>query len=182
MSHGPRARWLVPGFWVSFVAATLVYAAMVGWSLPRISAGAGGLLPFDMRPAGYSLDEARAFVTALSPEARGFYLSTQHLLDTLYPPLMALTLGLGLWILSPAKTTMAKLLPLGLPVLAMIADLAENALVRDLLAIDPAKLDAGPVMMASAATVVKSLFTGLAMILLLVFAGLWGWRRWSQTG
>lgn len=177
MSDRPRARWLVPGFWISLVAAALVYAAMVGWSLPLISAGAGGLPPFDMLPAGYSLDEARAFVSALTPEARGFYLSTQHALDTLYPPLMALTLGLGLWILSPAKTTAAKLLAVALPILAMISDLAENALVRDLLTIDPAKLDAEPVMMASAVTVVKSLLTSLAMILLLVFAGLWGWRK-----
>ena len=60
----------------------------------------------------------------------------------------------------------------------MVADLAENALVRDLLAADPGKLDAEPVMMASAATVMKSIFTTLAMSLLLIFTVVWGWRKW----
>lgn len=182
MTTPPRARWLVPGFWISFAAAAFVYALMIGWSLPRITASAGGLAPFDMRPMGYGLDEARAFVAALTPEARDFYFRTQHSLDTLYPPLMALTLGLGLWVLSPVKAVAAKLLALALPAAAMLADLTENALVRELLTIDPGKLDAEPVMMASAATVLKSILTSLAMTLLLVLVGLWGWRNWRRTG
>jgi hypothetical protein len=57
-----RIFWLV-------VAATLgVYLVMVLWSIPRISAEAGGLPVFDLRPGGYTFEEARAFLAALSPE------------------------------------------------------------------------------------------------------------------
>src|SRR5262245_31693213 len=97
-------NWL---FWVLFAATLVVYAAMLGWSLPTVSAAAGGLPPFDLRPGGYSLEEAQQFLTALSPDGAAFYLDVQHMLDMLYPPLSSLTMffalawllprGLGVW-------------------------------------------------------------------------------------
>ena len=164
-------------FWLCFAATAIVYAVMVGWSLPRISAAAGGIMPFDLRPMGYGLEEARGFLAALTPEGRDFYLHTQHKLDALYPPLLALTLGLGLWIMSPSSSAWVRVPLVLLPVAGMIFDLAENRLVAGLLEMPAETVDAEPVMMASAATALKSIFTTIAMTLLLALTGLWFWQR-----
>ena len=72
-------------FWLTFAATIVVYAIMVVWSLPTITASADGQVPFDLRPLGYSYDEARAFLLALSDEGRHFYTAVQHRLDHIYP-------------------------------------------------------------------------------------------------
>lgn len=69
---------------------------MLGWSLPAVSAAAGGRLPFDMRPSGYSFADAQAFLGALRGEGAGFYLNVQQKLDMGYPGLLAATLLLAI--------------------------------------------------------------------------------------
>jgi hypothetical protein len=86
-------------FWTLLAVTLGVYLVIVLWSLPRIAAEAGGIVPFDMRPAGYSLDDAKGFLTALSDSGRAFYLGTQHLLDLAYPALLGVTLAVGFVIL-----------------------------------------------------------------------------------
>lgn len=81
---------LIYGFCLAVMLGLLTYMNAV--TLPKISAAAEGLLPFDLRATGYSEAEAQAFLTALSPEGRALYQGTQHRLDTLYPPLLALVL------------------------------------------------------------------------------------------
>lgn len=49
-------------FWTCFSAAMAIYITMIWWSLPLIAEAAGGLAPFDMRPLGYTLKDARAFL------------------------------------------------------------------------------------------------------------------------
>ena len=91
-------------FWGLVGVALAVYALMLTWSLPTVSSAAGGLTPFDMRPGGYSLADANAFLTALSAAGADFYRTVQQRLDIVYPALIALTLGLSI----------AKLLPRGM--------------------------------------------------------------------
>jgi len=79
-------------FWLMFAAMTGVYMTMALWSIPKIMQDAGGLLAFDMRPAGYSFAEASAFLGALSDEGRAFYLNVQHMLDSAYPALFAVVM------------------------------------------------------------------------------------------
>ncbi len=79
-------------FWIMFAVMLGVYLVMVLWSLPLLMADAGGLPAFDLRPAGYSHDEAQAFLAALSPEGRAFYLDVQQWLDTAYPALLGVVL------------------------------------------------------------------------------------------
>ena len=50
-------------FWTCFAAAMAIYIAMILWSLPVITEAAGGLAPFDMRPFGYTLADAQAFLS-----------------------------------------------------------------------------------------------------------------------
>lgn len=156
------------------VAVTLaVYLVMVLWSLPRIADWAGGLAPFDMRPLGYSPEEARAFLAALPEEGRAFYLNVQHRLDLAYPGLLALSLVLAFRRLAPGA------LGLALGIVAVTGagfDYAENAAVTRLLGADPT--DAALVS-ASRLTLAKSVCATLALsglLILLVRAGLRRWR------
>ena len=65
------------GLWAFMVFVTLAY-------LRRIS---GGLEPFDLRPFGYDVEEARALLAALSQIGRDYYANVQLQLDTAYPAL-----------------------------------------------------------------------------------------------
>lgn len=166
-------RWSLILLW-SVVAVTLaVYLVMVLWSLPKIADWAGGLAPFDMRPMGYSPEEARAFLAALPVEGRDFYLNVQHRLDLVYPGLLALSLVLAFRRLSPGALGLA----LGVVAVAGAGfDYAENAAVTGLLSGNPsdAALSA-----ASRLTLAKSVCTTLALcalLILLVGAGLRRWR------
>ncbi len=164
-------------FWASFVAAGAVYGIMVAWSLPFIAQSAGGLHPFDLRPMGYSFDEAAAFLSALSQEGRAFYLDVQLKLDLLYPALLGLMLILGFHML------FGKRLATVLGVLAMVAvasDYLENYLVSVMLQRDVALLDANLVALASFWTISKSLANTLCFLALLIGALFWAWRRWMR--
>jgi hypothetical protein len=61
-------------FWALFSATLMVYGTMILWSLPTISAAAGGLVPFDMRPSGYDYAEALMLffaIVAMQPQRIG---------------------------------------------------------------------------------------------------------------
>lgn len=172
-------RGLIILFWISFAAAMAVYAAMVAWSLPKLTAQAGGLQPFDLRPLGYSAVEAQAFLVALPEEGKRFYLGTQHMLDSFYPPLLALCLSLGLWLMTARWRTGARLMLAVPPVLGMICDLGENHFIAALLSASTESINDETVAAASIATVLKSIFTTVAMTALLVLTIIWGVRRWK---
>jgi hypothetical protein len=53
--------------------------------------------PFDIRPLGYSYEEARSFLAATGEQGRAYYLSRQLILDTVYPPFYAVSRALALW-------------------------------------------------------------------------------------
>jgi hypothetical protein len=167
-------------FWFTAFAALAIYAAMVGWSLPTISAAAGNRPAFDLQPFGYSFAEASEFLTALSPEGRGLYRGTQLWLDTFYPPLFGLFIALGLWIIAPTQGgRLQKLLPLlGLPV--AVFDLLENHFVARLLDAAAATPGQDVVQAASLMTILKTLSTSVALTVLLVFVALWAWRSWRR--
>ena len=170
-------RLLVIIFWICFAASAAVYAVMLFWSLPKIAAAAGGLAPFDLRPAGYSLDEAKSFLAALSADGRDFYDHTQRALDSVYPLLLATTLGVGLWIVVPGSPHWVREPLVLIPVLAMIADLTENQLIARMLDSPVQSLDATTVMMASTTTIVKSILTTYAISALLILSVLNAWTR-----
>lgn len=155
-------RWLN---WLLVLASAVSYGVLVLWFGPQVQAGAGGLLPFDLRLTGYGPEAARALLTALTPEATALYLGPVRITDTIFPVLFALTLCLplrgwhGLWFL-PA-------LGYGL------ADLAENRAVAALLRTGPL-VDDGSIAWASALTMAK--FALVALAILLALAGLW--RMW----
>lgn len=160
-------------FWPVLAATLAVYLAMVLWSLPFIQTEAGGLRPFDLRPCGYSPDEARAFLNALGKSGRSFYLGTQHRLDLFFPGLLAVLMILGLSRLYSRRWTVA----LGLiAVSAAFCDYEENIAVADLLRLGPTGIDEEVVSIASLFTMLKSLLSTVVFVALL-----WGvvriWMR-----
>lgn len=162
--------------------AFAVYFTMVLWSLPKIAASAGGLLPFDLRPGGYTLDDARAFLAALDVETVRFYLTVQHLLDGIYPPLLALVLGVALWRLLARAPGWLRIAALAPPILGMIFDWLENVRVAGLLRAGALGITEQTVAAASHATILKSVFTSLAMLAICAALLLRGWRWMRRRG
>jgi hypothetical protein len=156
--------WRAP-YWTVFAITLAVYGAMMFWTLPGISAAAEGLVAFDMRPGGYSPDEARRFLAALTDEGRALYLGPQHLLDLFYPALLAIVLGGAVWGL--VRSAALRWILLAVILGGMLADYTENALVKGLIESFAPVTDAA-VQSASLATLVKSTLTGLAMIALCI--------------
>jgi len=177
MSKGWKIYWVV-------VAATVAnYLIMVLWSLPLVSGMAGGGVPFDMRPGGYSLEDARMFLTAITDEGRDFYLDTQQLLDLFYPTLLAITVAIPLAHLVPRYWGWT------LAVLAITAgglDHLENSAVAVMLRAGPDALTESMVSTASNWSLAKSISTTFvlaALLIVLCIRGIaWLKTRKAQAG
>ncbi len=100
--------WALPG-----LTAAVYLWLVLGYGVPMQDM-AGGLPPFDLRPQGYDLDAALAYLVALPPEGVALYLGPIAQLDTAFPILMGLTL---LWWMRPQTGA----LPQGTAALAFIA-------------------------------------------------------------
>ena len=168
---------------IALFAATLaIYLVMVLWSLPRIAEGAGGLIPFDLRPGGYSVDETRMFLGAIDAETTAFYLTTQHRLDLLYPALLAASLAAGLiWSWSGwPRWLVGGFILLG--VLGAATDYTENVRVAVMLRAGPEALTPKMVAAASTASLTKASLTTLATLALIVGLLQRAWRRLRSKG
>jgi hypothetical protein len=82
--------------WLLAAATPGVYLTLVLVFGQRVHDGSGGLPVFDLRMGGYSLEEAKAFLSVLTPEARTTYLGPVAWLDTIFPALLAATLYVAL--------------------------------------------------------------------------------------
>ena len=174
---GPRLA-----FWLLFAVTLAVYATMLAWTLPAISATAGGLAPFDMRPSGYTFEEAKAFLTALSPAGTALYRNVQHRLDAAYPALLAATLFFAIAALSPRRWGGWRWVLALVAIPAALFDYLENAAVAGMLLAGADGLTSEMVATASRWTVWKSTASTIAMILLLVLLAARGWRLLAEKG
>jgi hypothetical protein len=164
-------------YWVAVSVTVVNYLIMILWSLPLIAEMAGGAKPFDMRPAGYSFNDAQVFMEAISDSGRAFYLNTQHLLDFFYPTLFAIVVGIPLLHLTPRYlgwplTTIA--------IAAAIFDHLENSAVAVMLTAGPGKLTESLVSTASFWTLAKSISTTIASLALLTLLCIKG-VKWFKT-
>jgi hypothetical protein len=163
--------------WIAFLAAMAVYLVMVLWSLPFITVEANGQTPFDLRPMGYSVEEAKGFLLALSPKGREFYHSVQHRLDTAYPVLLAMALCIGSVLTAPSTWGHMRWMFVLMPLLGLVADYRENFLVAGLLDTPLPLIGAAQVHAASITTLVKSAVTTLAMCFFLGLLVMWIARK-----
>ena len=174
MTKGWKVYWVV-------VAATVAnYLIMILWSLPQVSEMAGGGVPFDMRPGGYSFDDALEFLIAITDTGRDFYLNTQQLLDSFYPTLFAATVAIALVHLLPRYWGWA------LATIAIVAggfDYLENNAVAAMLRVEPDALTQAMVSTASNWTLAKSVSTTIASLALLIVLCIKGvaWLKSRKT-
>ncbi len=175
-----RARRVA--FWTLFAVTLVIYAVMVLWSLPKISAAAGGQPAFDMRPFGYSFDAAKSFLAAITPDGTVFYLNVQHRLDAAYPALLAATLFFAIRALVPARSGLVRSVIALVVIPGAVFDYLENGGVTAMLNAGAPGVTPELVARASLWTLLKSLFTTVAMLLMLALAGLALWQRLFHRG
>lgn len=163
-------------FWLIFAISGVIYAAMMFWTMPALIAAADGLMPFDMRPGGYDVAEARAYLAALSDAGRAVYLGPQHTLDLIYPATLATALVLGLRLVLPRRFA----IPLAvIAILGAVLDYTENQLVARMLT-EAAPRDA-LIERANLATQGKSIAATIAGVALVLGGLRAGWRRLRGT-
>ena len=168
--------WLRIAGWAVTVGAIAVYLVMVTVTLPHLMALAGQPV-FDLMPGGYDIDTARSILTALGEEGRSYYVGVQHLLDAAFPPLLGLTLAYWLWRTGrrwrdqglPMRPIVMGLL-IGFAFLATAFDLAENAMVGQMLDLGAEGLTEPLVNAASTFTLGKATVSSIAYTALLVLA------------
>lgn len=150
-------------FRVLVVAAIALYMAMAFWSFPLIAENADGLAGFDLRFFGYSADEARAFLSALSDTGRVHYISIQHKIDLVYPAVLSLTLVLAVLRFGTRLPLVIRLLLVLIPLAGAGADYVENALVAQMLTLPVAEVTDAMIARASLVTTAKSALFALAI-------------------
>ena len=169
-------------FWFIVAVTLAVYGVMIFWSIPRISSQAGGLAVFDMRPGGYSFEDAKAFLAALSPEGAAFYIDVQHQLDTAYPALLALTLGWSILRLAPARWGLWRWLLAATALPGMAFDYWENLNVSEMLKLGASGITPLMVEAASFHSQVKAAASTISMTILLVLLSIWVYRHFRRRG
>lgn len=163
-TSGPGMK---PLLWLLPLACLASYAMLILHLAPALSAETSHGLPFDLRPFGYSLTEARAYLAGFTPAGTALYLGPVRLNDTIFPILFTATLCLPL--LGRGQFWFLPALAYGL------SDLAENLATARLLRVGP-EVQAEAVAFASGFTQVKFLTLTVA-ILLALFALLQAWRQ-----
>lgn len=161
-------------FWPIFILTMGIYITMLVWSLPLITNAANGLVPFDMRPTGYSFDEAKAFLTALTEDANSFYRHTQIAkLDMAYPALLSITLFLAIGLLTQNWLKFWGWIVALIAIPGTVFDYMENVNLQLMLFLGPENINAEIVAKASERSVAKAMFTTAAMSVLLIALIVW---------
>ncbi len=153
---------------LSATATTAVYVTMMVGPLDRLSELGRGP-PFDMRPSGYGLADARQLLLNLGSTGRYYYLTRQLPLDALYPALLATTIILALrWSAWRFGQAPGQALIAALAIAAAAFDYVENVLIFEML-VDGPTIAPRVVAAASAATIAKSVATTFALIGVIYF-------------
>jgi len=154
---------------VLFVLTMAVYLTMLSYSIPAVTAFAPELPIFDLSPTGYSFAYASELLNALGAEGRDIYLSTQLPIDFIYPGLFSITYSLLLvWLFGKTFSSNSKIYYFALvPFLAGMFDYVENVFIIKMINSFP-ELQVTTVKTASTLTILKSSFTMLFFILLIV--------------
>ncbi|MCP4237894.1 MAG: hypothetical protein GY770_30740 [Aestuariibacter sp.] len=138
------------------------------------------MIPFDLRPRGYSFEEAVEFLARLSTDGNLFYLEVQQYLDFAYPTLLAATLGFAIYLLAPRRWGSLRLVLSFVAIPGAIFDYLENQAVAQMLRLNIEDVTSQLVETASRWTVLKSMSTTLAAVVLLIILLWWAWQRFKM--
>lgn len=158
------------------LAATCIYLVMINITLEYIET-LTGLLPFDMRPGGYSPEQAYALLNALGVDGSHYYLTRQIPVDLMYPALMALTLvSILKWL--EAQNVARTLTKVGvwLSIGAAAADYLENAGILMMILNWPEQ-SIYLVHAASTASIAKAGLTTLAVLSVIIGLIVWAYGK-----
>lgn len=158
------------------LAAAGIYLLMIFGTLAHIET-LSGLRPFDMRPGGYTVEQANLLLSALGSSGRRYYLMRQIPLDLAYPALMALTLvSLLKWL--RLQDVNHRLVQIGIwfSTWAALTDYLENVGIC-LMILSWPEIFANTVLVASVATTVKSGLTTVAVLIVLLGVGFWAFKK-----
>lgn len=156
----------------SGVIAASIYLLMITVTLAYIEA-VSGQAPFDMRPSGYGPTQAAALLEALGVEGRDYYLSRQIALDTVYPAMLAFTMIATLsWLGQRMPNSRLVRLGIALSAASALFDYVENLCIVAMIWRWP-EVSVSLVRAASFATIVKSVSTTLAVVLVLLVGFYW---------
>jgi hypothetical protein len=171
---------------VLLAASGLLWAVMFFGPLAHLTRLADGMTPFDIRLNGYSYAEARAFLEAIGVQGRRFYASPELILDTLYPPLYAVSRGLALWWLTMPGRVREAPLPMKIrgaliaaPILMASLDVIENGCIAVMLWTWP-DLSKAVVEVSGLATQVKVVAGVLTETLMAGLAAVWLARLFAR--
>ncbi len=161
------------------IIGAAIYLIMITGTLAHIQA-VSGHVPFDMRPAGYSPQDAAVLLEGLGAEGRQYYLHRQIPLDTLYPALLAATLIFAMrWCGNRISNDRLVRVGIILSGCAAVCDYAENLGIVAMIKSWP-DLSGALVYASSAASISKSVLTTLAFLCLMLIGFLWAWRGKSD--
>lgn len=153
---GTRAiSWGLP------LITALVYGALVLGPGREVIAFAEGALPPDLRWQGYDMIAMRDWLRALPPAGIAVMQGPVFWLDTVFPPLLGLTLA---WWMRPYRGVFGMVCMLA-TMSYVLLDWGENAFVQRLVLAGPDYLAFGDVTRASALTQAKFATLALAAIL-----------------
>jgi hypothetical protein len=172
-----RVSWKI---WLFFLAVSQsLYVLMLSFTIPFIRAEAGNHEIFDLRPFGYSVADARDFLSHLSQAGHAMYTRVQLPLDFVFPLSLAAMLSCS-WILlnrlnlkvqdktPEMKTGGILTAAAAFPFFVMFCDYSENCLIALMLHSVPDRIAVlAPV--ASVFSVMKSMSTVCIDILLVSF-------------
>lgn len=165
------------------LAATGIYLVMLNITLEHIQS-LSGLRPFDMRPGGYSTEQAYALLDALGIDGRQYYLTRQIPLDLIYPGLMALTLVSVLkWLESHGANRVLAKVGIWLSIGAAITDYWENTGIC-LMILNWPEPPISLIQAASFASISKAVLTTLAVLTVTIGLVFWLLRKthnWLQA-
>ena len=162
----------------SGLIAASIYVLMVNVTLAHIEA-VSGQIPFDMRPSGYGPIEAEALLDALGVDGRGYYLSHQIALDTIYPAMLALTMVAAIcWLGRYTPNRKLFRFCVAFSAVGALFDYIENLGIVAMIWSWP-EVSVPLVYAASSATIIKAVSTTLAVMLVLLM-GL-NWVRLSKA-
>ncbi len=166
-------------FWLVVAIAVGLYVIMIGWSLPRLFAGAQNLPPFDLRPRGYGYADAKAYLVVLGPKNIAFYVGVQLKLDMAFPLFQTLATAWAIYRLTPASWSIWRhgLAATTLP--GMIFDYQENWQIGNMLAIGADALPRDLVAQASMASQLKAVFVTIATSILMILIIRWVIARYK---
>jgi hypothetical protein len=159
-----------------FIAANLIYSAMLLITIPKVTSFCGGMKLFDMSPSGYSIEYANSLLTALGEDGRRAYLFMQLPLDMVYPSLFGITYCLltAYFLKKIGKLETYLFYVCCFPLAGGLFDYLENIGIIAMLSIYPVQ-PGFLILTASLFTILKSIFstiTFLVLIMVILFFGL----------